>query len=82
MHAKIYDSLFEYGKCSSLVKNLIAVMAVLHFLQFIFAVICDEFSMRNVCSVGSHPDAYFSVFIAKRPANKKLICINYVSLNF
>ena len=31
--------------------------------------ICEEFSMRNVCSVGSHPDAYFSVFIAKRPAN-------------
>ena len=51
MHAKIYDSLFEYGRCNSLVKNLIAIMSVLHFLQFIFAVICEDILMR--CAANS-----------------------------
>ena len=58
MHAKIYDSPFEYGKCSSLVKNLIAVMSVLHFLQFIFAVICDDILMRNGCMECFWSEAY------------------------
>ena len=38
--------------------------------SFINTVICEDILMRNACSVGSHPDAYFSVFIAKRPANE------------
>ncbi len=61
MHAKIYDSLFEYGKCSSLVKNSIAVMSVLHFLQFIFAVICDDNLMRNGCMECFWSEAYWKV---------------------
>ena len=58
MHAKIYDSLFEYGKCSSLVKNLIAVMSVLHSLQSMFAVICDDILMRNGCMECFWSEAY------------------------